>query len=77
MTAIYFNIFSSKMTSKLPTYVVTAAVGAQFPVVNAIDFVGSLLEPGGSASAETFAGVTPAILEAATIATGWPYADSL
>ena len=76
-TTVYFNIFNTKISSKLPKYVATAAVEAGLPIGSAMSFVEALLGPGGASAAEAVPGVTPQILGAAGIATRWAYADSL
>ncbi|KAL2064448.1 hypothetical protein VTL71DRAFT_4942 [Oculimacula yallundae] len=77
-TAIYFNIFNTKIKSKLPTYVATAAVGAGLPAGSAMQFVGALLGPGGGGrAAAAIPGATTQVLQAAGLATRWAYADSL
>lgn len=77
-TAIYFNIFNTKIKSKLPEYVASAAVGANLPAGNAMQFVGALLGPGGGVvAAGSVPGATPMVLQAAGLATRWAYADSL
>jgi hypothetical protein len=75
-TTIYFNIFNTKIQKKLPEYVATAAIGAGLPVDEAMVFVGTFLGPDATALPEV-PNITPAIVEAATIAVRWAYADSL
>lgn len=70
-TAIYFNIFNSKISSKLPAYVVTAVVAAGLPTNYAMAFVGAFLGAGGPSAAEAAPGATPSVLEAAVLAMRW------
>ena len=80
-TAIYSNIFSTKLTHNLPTYVATYAVAAGLPPSSATVFVEQFLvapqnltTPAGAAAVP---GLTQAVLQGATIGARWAYAESL
>ncbi len=80
-TAIYSNIFSTKLTHNLPTYVATYAVAAGLPPSSAKAFVElflvapqNLTTPAGEAAVP---GLTEAVLQGATIGARWAYAESL
>jgi len=62
--AIYFNVFSNKLTEVLPTNVGTAAVKAGLPLTEVVAFVTALVAQNTTALSE-IKGLTPAILEAA------------
>lgn len=73
--SIYYNVFANKLKEKLPVYIGSWAIKAGLPLTSAELFVGTILTAPEKIANVT--GVTPAILEAATIATRWAYADSL
>jgi len=73
--AIYYNVFINKFTAKLPVYVADYAIKAGLPVADAKLFVGTFLT--APANITMVPGITPAIVEAATIGTRWAYAESL
>lgn len=73
--SIYYNIFYHKLETQLPIEVGQAAIQAGLPIASAKSFVGAfLLDP---AAVATIPGVTPAVLEAATIGVRWAYAYAL
>lgn len=72
---IYYNVFVEKLTAKIPQYVATSAVGAGLPASSAEIFVETLL--GAPANVTQVPGVTPAVLQAANMASQSAYADSL
>jgi hypothetical protein len=79
-TTIYFNIFNSKFSKKLPIYVATAAVGAGLPANDVMPFVEAFLAPGEAAfvaQENPHVTITPAKLDAALVALRWAYEDSL
>lgn len=73
--SIYYNVFVNKLTTKLPVYIGTFAVEAGLPVTSAQDFVIAVLT--APATIANVTGVTPAVLQAATMASRWAFADSL
>lgn len=73
--AIYYNVFINKLTPRLPAYVGEWAVEAGLPVSEATVFVETFL--GAPEKIAEVPGVTPAIINAATIGSRWAYADSL
>ncbi|CAK7200330.1 hypothetical protein SEUCBS139899_003021 [Sporothrix eucalyptigena] len=74
---VYFNIFSKKLTSALPAYVVSAVMGAGLPEADVPEFVATFLgAEGGAASLADVPGYTTAIAEAATMASRSAYADA-
>ncbi|KIW21582.1 hypothetical protein PV08_02162 [Exophiala spinifera] len=73
--SIYYNVFTEKLTSKLPTTVGAYAVQAGLPESSVAEFVASFLT--APATAANVTGVTPAILQAATVGSRWGYADAL
>lgn len=77
-TAIYYNIFNTKIQKNLPTYIATAAVKAGLPPASAIPFVQALVAPVGAAQLlAKVQGVTPEIIQAGALAARWAFADSL
>ena len=77
-TAIYYNIFNTKIQKKLPTYIATAAVKAGLPPASATPFVQALVAPQGAAELlAKVQGVTPEIIQAGALAARWAFADSL
>lgn len=75
--AIYCNIFVNKLTSKLPTYVGTYAVEAGLPLTSATDFVGLFLTAPQELVTVPIPGLTPTVVQAATLGSRWAYAESL
>ncbi|OQV05048.1 hypothetical protein CLAIMM_09846 [Cladophialophora immunda] len=73
--SIYYNVFSEKLTNKLPERVLAFALDAGLPKSSAAAFVQTFLT--APANATDVSGVTPAIIEAATIGTRWAYSDAL
>nr|POE51505.1 serine/threonine-protein kinase ppk16 [Quercus suber] len=74
-TSIYFNVFNTQITANAAS-VASAAIQAGLPAANAESFVGALLG-GDTAAATAVPGVTDAVIQAATLATQWAYADAL
>ncbi|KAF2649675.1 MFS general substrate transporter [Lophiostoma macrostomum CBS 122681] len=73
--SIYYNIFATKLTERLPTYVAEYAVKAGLPPTSAEAFVATFLTtPEEIASVE---GATPAVIAAAMKGTQWAYSKSL
>lgn len=80
-TAIYSNIFDTKLLQRLPTYVATYAGEAGLPPSSAKPFVElfltapqNLTTPAGAAAVP---GLTAAVLHGATMGSRWAYAASL
>jgi hypothetical protein len=80
-TAIYSNVFKTKLVHNLPKYVAAYAVAAGLPPSSAEPFVvlfltapTNLTTPAGAAEVP---GLSPAVIEGATIGTRWAYAESL
>ena len=73
--AIYYNIFTTKLKTALPNYIVAAAVDAGLPKSEAVTFVTKFTT--APASVASLKGVTPAVLAAATSASQTAYAYSL
>jgi hypothetical protein len=73
--AIYYNIFVGKLNKKLPLYIAQYAIRAGLPVASAEDFVIAVLT--APKKVADVLGVTPAVIEAATIGSQWAYSDSL
>lgn len=73
--SIYYNVFSGKLTSRLPEYVGRFAVNAGLDVNSAPEFVTAFLT--NTSALATIPGVDQEIISAATMGTRWAYADSL
>ncbi|OAG44247.1 hypothetical protein AYO21_01704 [Fonsecaea monophora] len=73
--SIYYNIFASKLKSKLPTLVAEYAVKAGLPLTSAPLFVETFLT--NPAAVTTVSGVTNVVIQAATLGVKWAYAESL
>ncbi|KAH0842748.1 hypothetical protein AYO21_04253 [Fonsecaea monophora] len=73
--SIYYNVFSEKLAKKLPERVLAFALDAGLPESSAATFVQTFLTVPANATA--VAGVTPAIVQAATIGSRWAYSDAL
>jgi hypothetical protein len=75
-TAIYFNVFNTRLKARLPLYVGNAAVSAGLSQAQVPALVMALtsLDP---TTASQVQGATPAVLKAAQYALQWAYADSL
>jgi hypothetical protein len=73
--AIYYNVFVEKLTPVLPRYVAEYAVKAGLPVAEAETFTAIFLT--SPQNITQIPGITPAIIEAATIGSRWAYADAL
>ena len=72
---IYYNIFVSKLTNKLPTYAAEYAIEAGLPLADAKEFITILLtDPTKIVSAPGF---SLPVLEAAEVGVRWAYAESL
>ena len=73
--SIYYNVFSEKLAKKLPERVLDFALKAGLPTSSATTFVTTFLTV--PANITDVAGVTPAIIKAATIGSRWAYSDAL
>lgn len=73
--AIYYNVFINKLTPNLIKYVGEYAVVAGLPLTSAPAFLEAFLTK--SPAVAKIPGVTPGVIEAATIGTRWAYAESL
>ncbi|KIW87484.1 uncharacterized protein Z519_11807 [Cladophialophora bantiana CBS 173.52] len=73
--SIYYNVFVEKLTNKLPERVLDFALQAGLPTSSATDFVQTFLTV--PANVTSVPGVTPIIINAATIGTRWAYSDAL
>ncbi|KAF2003779.1 MFS general substrate transporter [Amniculicola lignicola CBS 123094] len=71
--SIYYNIFATKLTQKLPVYVGKYAVAAGLPLTSAELFVGTFLT--APESIMEVPGVTARVIASATKGTQWAYAD--
>lgn len=76
--SIYYNIFKTKLTAKLPVlvYEYAAEAGLKGNALQIETFVGTFIKE-GFAAAEKLPGVTPAILAGALRGSEWAYAKSL
>ncbi|KAL6248586.1 hypothetical protein RBB50_004841 [Rhinocladiella similis] len=73
--SIYYNTFHQKLADRLPIAAAEASIKVGLPVTSAVQFVETfLLKPTPVA---TVPGVTPAVLEAATIGARWSDAYAL
>ena len=72
---IYYNIFASKLKDKLPKYIAERAINAGLPMASVEEFVVAVLK--APKTVAEISGVTPAVVEAASLATRWAYSDSL
>ena len=75
--AIYYNIFINKLKDKLPAYVGLYAVEAGLPLSSAETFVELFLLAPEMLAKVPIPGLTPAVVQAATIGSRWGYAESL
>lgn len=75
-TAIYAAAFSSRIGSKLPDYISTAAIRAGLPTTSLKAFVGAFLSKDQSALTQ-ITGITPAVITAAVVASKQAFADSV
>lgn len=73
--SIYYNVFATKLTAKLPILIAEFANKAGLPLESLELFVVTLLT--NPAEIMSVPGVTPAILEAAGMGSRWAYADAL
>jgi hypothetical protein len=73
--SIYYNVFANKLTTQLPARIAEFAINAGLPLTSAESFVVTLLTD--PAAIANVTGVTPAVIDAATIGTRWAYADAL
>lgn len=77
-TAIYYNIFNTKIKAKLPAYVGKAAEGDGLPSQQLLPFIQALTQPVGAQQAVMqVPGVNAKIVEDASLALRHAYADSL
>lgn len=73
--SIYYNIFATKLEQQLPAFVAEYAIRAGLPLSSAESFVATFLTtPEQLSSVE---GVTPAVVQGATIGMRWAYSESL
>ncbi|KAH9859627.1 hypothetical protein IAQ61_011408 [Plenodomus lingam] len=75
--SIYYNIFITRLTKKLPLYTAEYAVKAGLPLSSVESFVGLFLIEPAKLATTPIPGVTPAIVAAATRGTQWAYSESL
>lgn len=75
--AIYYNVFINKLTPKLPNYVGLYAVKAGLPLTSATEFVTLFLTDPAALATTKIPGMTPQVVQAATIGSRWAYAESL
>lgn len=73
--SIYFNVFSNKLTTALPAQVAEFALGAGLPASSATEFVTIFLT--APANITSVAGVTPAIIAAASKGSQWAFSEAL
>lgn len=73
--AVYYNVFISKLKEKLPVYVAEFAVEAGLPPAEVVPFATAFLTD--QAALVQIPGITPLIIEAATIGSRWAYAEGL
>jgi hypothetical protein len=73
--SIYFNVFSNKLTTNLPSSVASYAIKAGLPASSATKFVGTFLT--APANISRVAGATESVVAAAALGVRWAYADSL
>ena len=75
--AIYDNIFMTKLKNKLPTYIALYAVKAGLPLTSAKEFVELFVKAPQQLATAKIRGLTPAVIQAATLGSRTAYADSL
>ncbi|KAI4606403.1 hypothetical protein J4E80_010155 [Alternaria sp. BMP 0032] len=75
--SIYYNIFAGKLTANLPKYTAMYAVQAGLPLESVEAFVGLFLTEPEKLAEAGIPGVTPQVIEGATIGTRWAYSESL
>jgi hypothetical protein len=75
--SIYYNIFAGKLTTNLPKYTAQYAIQAGLPVESVEAFVGLFLTVPEELATADIVGVTPAVIQGATIGTRWAYSESL
>lgn len=73
--SIYYNVFTEKLTTRLPTKILEFALQAGLPESSATEFVTIFLT--SPANVTSVAGVTVAVVKAATIGSRWAYSDAL
>jgi len=73
--SIYYNVFATHLTTKLPLYVSDFAIAAGLPLSSAEAFVGALLKVPENLS--NVPGVSETVMRAAEMGSRWAYADSL
>jgi len=73
--SIYYNIFANKLKTALPKVIAAAVVEAGLPLTSVLEFLGALVyDPKMIGEVP---GVTPGVIEAATVASRWAYSESL
>ncbi|KAH7384489.1 major facilitator superfamily domain-containing protein [Pyrenochaeta sp. MPI-SDFR-AT-0127] len=75
--SIYYNIFITKLTQKLPVLTAKFAIAAGLPLTSVEAFVGLFLTTPAKLATTPIEGVTPAVIAGATKGTQWAYAESL
>jgi hypothetical protein len=75
--SIYYNIFAGKLTTNLPKYTAQYAIQAGLPMESVEAFVGLFLTVPEELATTNIVGVTPAVIQGATIGTRWAYSESL
>jgi len=73
--SIYYNVFVNKLAKKLPVYLADYAIAAGLPITSAVDYVTAVVE--APSMLAQVPGVTPAIIETASLASRWAYCESL
>ncbi|KNG49787.1 mfs drug efflux pump [Stemphylium lycopersici] len=75
--SIYYNIFATKLEAALPKYTAEYAIRAGLPLASVEAFVGLFLTKPEELATARIEGVTPAVVEGATIGTRWAFSESL
>jgi hypothetical protein len=75
--SIYYNIFAGKLTANLPKFTALYAVQAGLPLESVEAFVGLFLTAPEKLATAGILGVTPAVIQGATVGARWAYSESL
>ncbi|KAL1794523.1 hypothetical protein ACET3X_007944 [Alternaria dauci] len=75
--SIYYNIFAGKLATNLPKYTAQYAMQAGLPLESVEKFVGLFLTAPEQLATTNIAGLTPAVIQGATIGTRWAFSESL
>jgi hypothetical protein len=75
--SVYYNVFATKLTDALPRYTAEYAVKAGLPLASVEPFVKLFLTAPQELGQAGILGVTPGVVEGATVGTRWAYSDSL